>query len=63
MSESITVTVNGVAKEIAADQRPTHLFAESSDVVVARSNGQIRDLWTELASGDVVEAVTIPKMV
>ena len=59
MSESITVTVNGVAKEIAADQRPTHLFAESSDVVVARINGQIRDLWTELASGDVVEAVTI----
>jgi hypothetical protein len=40
MSASITVTVQGVQRQIAPDQRATHLFAEDSSVVVARINGR-----------------------
>jgi len=55
----ITVTVDGQSRSIESDQRPTHIFAENKDVVVCRINGQLRDLWTDLVDGDVVEAVTI----
>ena len=58
MSE-LKVTVDGVATAIAADQRPTQIFAERKDVGVCRINGELRDLWTDLADGDVVESVTI----
>jgi len=58
MSE-LKVTVDGLATAIAADQRPTQIFAERKDVVVCRINGELRDLWTNLADGDVVESVTI----
>jgi threonyl-tRNA synthetase len=58
MSE-LKVTVDGVATAIAADQRPTQIFADRKDVVVCRINGELRDLWTDLADGDVVESVTI----
>ena len=59
MSSQISVTVDGVARQIEADQRPTHLYAERPTVVVARINGEIRDLWTELFAGDLVEAIEI----
>ncbi len=59
MSSLIAVTVDGLAREIEPDQRPTQLFAERSTVVVARINGELRDLWTELHDGDVVEAIEI----
>jgi threonyl-tRNA synthetase len=55
----ISITVDGVAQQVEADQRPTHLFAESKDVVVCRINGVLRDLWTDLVDGDVVESVSI----
>ena len=58
MSE-LKITVDGVATAIAADQRPTQLFAERKDVVVCRINGELRDLWTDLVDGDVIESVTI----
>jgi len=58
MSE-LRITVDGVAIEIAADQRPTQIFAERKDVVVCRINGELRDLWTDLCDGDAVESVTI----
>ena len=58
MSE-LKITIDGVATAIAADQRPTQIFAERKDVVVCRINGELRDLWTDLAEGDVVESVTI----
>ena len=51
----ISITVDGVAQQVEADQRPTHLFAENKEVVVCRVNGALKDLWTELAEGDVVE--------
>jgi len=55
----ISITVDGAALKIEADQRPTHIFAENKEVVVCRVNGTLKDLWTELAEGDVVESVTI----
>ncbi len=58
MSE-LKITVDGVATSIAADQRPTQLFAERKEVVVCRINGELRDLWTDLVDGDVIESVTI----
>lgn len=59
MSSQLTVTVDGQSKQIEADQRPTHLFAGNPSVVVARINGEIRDLWTELHDGDLIEGVEI----
>jgi len=59
MSSLIAVTVDGLSREIEPDQRPTQLFADHNTVVVARINGELRDLWTELHAGDVVEAVEI----
>jgi len=58
MSE-LKITIDGVTTAIAADQRPTQIFAERKDVVVCRINGELRDLWTDLADGDVVESITI----
>ena len=55
----ISVTVDGVATSIEADQKPTQIFAESKEIVVCKVNGVLRDLWTDLADGDVVEGVSI----
>ncbi|MEY3636060.1 MAG: hypothetical protein RL147_489 [Actinomycetota bacterium] len=56
---TIAITVDGAAVTIEADQRPTHIFAENKEIVVARINGVLKDLWTELSNGDVVEGVSI----
>ena len=55
----IQITVDGLAQSIESDQRPTHLFADNKEIVVARINGTLKDLWTELADGDAVEGVLI----
>ena len=55
----ISVTVDGTATSIEADQKPTQIFAESKEIVVCKVNGVLRDLWTDLADGDVVEGVSI----
>lgn len=59
MSSLITVTVDGQLQQIESDQRPTHLFSGRSTVVVARINGEIRDLWSELHDGDLVVGIEI----
>lgn len=59
MSSLIKVTVDGAAREIGGEDRPTHLYSERPEVVVARVNGTIKDLWTELHDGDLIEAITI----
>ena len=56
---TIAITVDGSARSVESDQRPTHIFAEDKTIVVARVNGELRDLWTELVDGDVVEGVGI----
>ena len=55
----ISITVDGAALKLEADQRPTHIFADNKEVVVCRVNGVLKDLWTELSDGDVVESVAI----
>ena len=55
----IAITVDGQPQSVAADQRPTHLFAEYKEIVVCKINGVLRDLWTDLSEGDVVESVSI----
>jgi threonyl-tRNA synthetase len=56
---TIAITVDGSVRSVESDQRPTHIFAEDKAIVVARVNGELRDLWTELVDGDVVEGVSI----
>ena len=56
---SINISVDGLARSVESDQRPTHIFADDKSIVVARVNGELRDLWTELSDGDVVEGVSI----
>ena len=58
MSE-LSIVVDGVAVNVAADQKPTHIFAENKDVVVCKINGELKDLWSDLSSGDVIESITI----
>ena len=55
----ISITVDGAALKLEADQRPTHIFADNKEVVVCRVNGVLKDLWTDLSQGDAVESVSI----
>jgi len=55
----ISVTIDGAARSIEADQKPTHIFADVKEIVVCKINGVLRDLWTDLVDGDVVEGVSI----
>ena len=59
MSAQIKITVDGKSQTITSDQKPTHLFEDQKDVVVCRVNGELKDLWIDLADGDVVESVLI----
>jgi threonyl-tRNA synthetase len=59
MSNQISITVSGQSRQIDADQRPTHLYAEQAEVVVCRINGEIKDLWTGLFEGDLLEPIAI----
>ena len=55
----ISITVDGAIHQVDADQRPTHIFADKKDVVVCKVNGVLKDLWTDLSDGDVVESILI----
>ena len=55
----ISITVDGAALQVEADQRPTHIFADNKEIVVCKVNGTLKDLWTDLVDGDVVESILI----
>ena len=55
----ISITVDGKQLSVEADQRPTHIFADQKEIVVCKINGQLKDLWSDLAEGDLVEGVSI----
>ena len=55
----ISITVDGSALSVESDQRPTQLFADNKEIVVCKINGTLKDLWTDLAEGDVVEGIGI----
>ena len=56
---TIDITVDGKACSVASDARPTNIFVDKKDIVVARINGVLKDLWSDLTQGDVVEGVSI----
>ena len=59
MSASISVVVAGVERSVAEQTTAAELFGAQRDVVVARVNGELRDLAHSLADGDVVEPVRV----
>ena len=68
MSAQIQVTVDGTARTVASDSKPTLIFEEiypdrvkpgPNCIVVCKINGVLRDLWTDLTEGDVIESIAI----
>ena len=59
MSASITVSVAGSERSVAERTTAADLFGQDRAIVVARVNGQLRDLAHPLADGDVIEPVRI----
>ncbi|CAB4887489.1 unannotated protein [freshwater metagenome] len=55
----IAIKVDGLDQIVAADQRPTQIFAERKEIVVCKINGVLRDLWTDIVDGDVIEGISI----
>ena len=58
MSE-IAIVVDGQPRKVEVDQKPTQIFAENKEIVVCKINGTLRDLWTDLSEGDIVEGISI----
>jgi threonyl-tRNA synthetase len=63
VSAQLSITRTGVGDEetrqVPAGTTAAELFSEDRDVVVARVNGELRDLSHVLADGDVVEGVLV----
>ena len=55
----ISIIVDGAKIQVEADQRPTQIFADNKEIVVCKVNGILKDLWSDLADGDVVEGISI----
>jgi len=67
-SSQISVTVDGSLITVASDAKPTLIFEQKypervkpgpQAIVVCKINGALRDLWTDLADGDVIESISI----
>ena len=56
---TISISVDGVSTALAAEDRPTQIFADRKEIVVCRINGELKDLWSDLHEGDVVEGISI----
>ena len=68
MSQQIQVSFDGQKISVAPDSKPTLVFEEiypdrmkpgPSAIVVCKINGVLKDLWSDLSEGDVVESVSI----
>jgi threonyl-tRNA synthetase len=64
----IRVIVDGNPRTVASDSKPTVIFEDiypdrikpgPNCIVVCKINGALRDLWTDLSEGDVIESVAI----
>ena len=55
----ISITVDGAKTSVDLDARPTQIFADHKEIIVCKVNGVLKDLWTELSEGDVVEGISI----
>ncbi|MFM8897363.1 MAG: threonine--tRNA ligase [Actinomycetota bacterium] len=67
-SSQITVSVDGAEMAVASDAKPTLIFEQMYPdrvkpgphaIVVCKINGSLRDLWTDLVDGDVIESIAI----
>ena len=56
---SISISVDGIKQSIDSEIRPTQIFTENTEIIVCKVNGQLKDLWTELKAGDVLEGISI----
>ena len=68
MSAQIQVNIDGTPRTVASDSKPTLIFEEiypdrvkpgANCIVVCKINGVLRDLWTDLSDGDVIESIAI----
>ncbi|WEV59888.1 threonine--tRNA ligase [Bifidobacterium sp. ESL0728] len=57
--QTISIKLNGEAKEVGATQTGTDLFAEDKNIIAVRLNGKPRDLYTPLHDGDTVEPIAL----
>ncbi len=55
----ISITVDGASANVESDARPTQIFVDRKEIVVCKVNGVLKDLWTEISDGDVVEGISI----
>ncbi|WP_237232794.1 threonine--tRNA ligase [Rothia nasisuis] len=56
---ALSISVAGAAQQVEAGTTAADLFAENPEIVVARINGTLVDLSTELTDGDAVESVSV----
>ena len=56
---NISIVVDGKSQSVDSEIRPTQIFAENAEIIVCKVNGDLKDLWTELKDGDVVEGISI----
>jgi threonyl-tRNA synthetase len=59
VAAQITVNVAGSERSVSGQTTAADLFGDDRSVLVARVNGELRDLSHVLAEGDVVEPVTV----
>ena len=56
---NISIVVDGKPQSLDSEIKPTQIFIEKSEVIVCKVNGDLKDLWTDLKDGDVVEGISI----
>lgn len=68
MGELLSVQVDGVSKSVPAATKATQVLEEvypdrmkpgPDAIVICRINGELKDLWSDLQEGDVVESISI----
>ena len=55
----IAITLDGSAQHIDEGTTGTELYADTASIIALRIDGELRDLYTPLAAGQVVEGVDI----
>ena len=64
----IQITLDGVSKKIEPgvkvtqvleQQYPDQMKPGADAIIVCRINGELKDLWSDLSDGDVVESISI----
>ena len=56
---NISIVVDGKSQSVDSEIKPTQIFAEKSEIVVCKVNGELKDLWTDLKDGDDVEGISV----